>query len=72
MSERHSQSSSFVVRIWREQAGRQGDCLPIWRGWVQNTRLGEAAYVKNLAELISFMEHWTGKLSSPDEEKQQG
>jgi len=69
MLENHSRSSSFVVRIWWEQADRQGDCLPIWRGWVQNTRLGEAAYVKNLAELISFMEHWTGKLSPADEEE---
>ena len=52
---------SFVVRIWREE-GRPG-----WRGWVQHAGSGEATYVRDLEELLAFMESRTGELagSSP-------
>lgn len=43
--ERHS----FVVRLWREQG------LP-WRGWVQNARSQEQAYVRSMEELAAFMQ----------------
>lgn len=56
--------SSFVIRIWWEQVrGSQ----PIWRGWVQHVRSGEATYLQNLEELLCFIERWTGRLSNPDE-----
>ena len=47
---------SFVIRIWRER-----DC-PDWRGWVQHARSGEAVFVKELDELLAFVERRTGKL----------
>lgn len=47
---------SFVVRIWQEE-GRA-----TWRGWVEHTRTGEAAFVQELAELVSFIEARTGRL----------
>jgi hypothetical protein len=59
----HQPRSSFVIRIWWEEAG---DSQPIWRGWVQHTRSGEAAYVQDLDELLAFIERRTGKLAVPD------
>jgi hypothetical protein len=50
---------SFVVRIWREAS------LPRWRGWVQEARTGEAAFVRELDELSTFIEHRTGGWVDP-------
>lgn len=47
---------SFVVRIWQEEAGAA------WRGWVEHTRTGEAAFVQELEELLSFIEARAGRL----------
>lgn len=47
---------SFVVRIWQEE-GHSG-----WRGWVQHTRSGDAAFVQSLGELLAFVERRTGAL----------
>ncbi len=51
-------SHSFVVRIWRE-----GDDAGHWRGWVQHAGTGEAAYVNNLNELLTFVERRAGPLA---------
>ncbi len=48
---------SFVVRIWREQDSAG------WRGWVQHAGTGESAYVRNLDELLAFIERRTGGLT---------
>jgi hypothetical protein len=47
---------SFVVRIWQEESDAA------WRGWVEYTRTGEATFVQELGELLSFIEGRTGKL----------
>ena len=56
MKEGVAQRDSFVVRIWRKKG--QSD----WQGWVQHSRTGESAPVRNLDELLSFIERWAGKL----------
>jgi hypothetical protein len=48
---------SFIVRIWREE-GSAG-----WRGWVQHTGSGESVFVRELGQLLAFIERRTGKLS---------
>ena len=48
---------SFVVRIWQDEGAAA------WRGWVQYTRTGEAAFVQELQELLSFIERRTGSLA---------
>jgi len=67
MASSHQLHSSFVIRIWWEQTSDTGDGHSLWRGWVQHTRSGEAAYVQDLEGLLDFIEHWTGKLSTLDE-----
>jgi hypothetical protein len=66
MTSFHQPHSSFVIRIWWEETDVTPDSRPIWRGWVQHTRSGEATYVQDLEGLLGFIERWTGKLSSPD------
>ena len=63
MTPLHQQHSSFVIRIWWEQADAAADGRPIWRGWVQHVRSGEAAYVQDLEGLLAFIERWTGRLT---------
>jgi hypothetical protein len=65
----HSQRSSFVIRIWWEQSDMAAADPPAWRGWVQHTHSGEAAYVRSLEELIRFLERWAGKLARSDKGK---
>jgi len=43
------------------------DSQPIWRGWVQHIRSGEATCVQDLEGLLGFIERWTGKLLNPAE-----
>jgi hypothetical protein len=47
---------SFVVRIWQEES------VDAWRGWVEHTRSGEAAFVQELEQLLSFIQERTGRL----------
>jgi hypothetical protein len=47
---------SFVVRIWRGE----GDAG--WRGWVEDTRTGEACFVQERDRLLAFIERRTGSL----------
>lgn len=50
---------SFVVRIWWGE-GRSG-----WKGWVQHAGTGESVVVRNLDELVAFIERWTDELTGP-------
>lgn len=63
---RQSQSS-FVIRIWWEQADDASADHSVWRGWVQHIRSGETVHVQDLEGLLDFIERWTGKLATPDE-----
>ena len=54
---KHRDRHSFVLRLWREE-GNSG-----WRGWVQHARSGDSAFIGELEELLSFVEHRAGKLS---------
>ncbi|MDQ7029936.1 MAG: hypothetical protein Q9O62_09270 [Ardenticatenia bacterium] len=47
-------SDSFVLRIWWEEEG--------WRGWVQHATSGESRYFVRLADLLAFLEAYTGPL----------
>ncbi len=51
-------TDSFLIRIWREE-GQAG-----WKGWIQHTRSGESALVRELEELWAFIERRTGKLDT--------
>lgn len=51
---------SFVVRIWREK-----DDAADWRGWVQHAGTGQETYVRDLDELLAFLEGRAGRLSDP-------
>jgi hypothetical protein len=64
MTALNTRDSSFVVRIWWEEADPSPGGRRLWRGWVQHIRSGEEAYVQDLEGLLGFIEHWTGKLSS--------
>ena len=58
MEERTTYSHSFIVRIWRT-----GDHPSAWRGWVQHAGTGEAAYVRDLNDLLAFIEGRAGPLA---------
>lgn len=53
-----TRTDSFVVRIWREE-GKAG-----WKGWVQHARSGESALVRQLDDLLAFIERHTGRLDT--------
>jgi len=67
MTQFHKRQSSFVIRIWWEQAGSPGTHRSVWRGWVQHPSSNEETYVQDLNELLRFMERWTGPLTLPDD-----
>ncbi|MBU1747201.1 MAG: hypothetical protein KKA73_05895 [Chloroflexi bacterium] len=56
--EKTIRNHSFVVRIWREE-----EDTPAWRGWVQHAGTGEETYVRELDELLAFIEHRAGRLA---------
>lgn len=58
--------SSFIVRIWWEEADDEPSGRRLWRGWVQHVRSGEATYIQDLEGLLSFLERWAGRLAGPD------
>ncbi len=58
MAERRHVSNAFVLRIWWEK-----DTQPLWRGWVQHAASGEARYFECLADLLGFVEAYTGPLA---------
>jgi hypothetical protein len=66
MSPLDQAQSSFVVRIWREEADAAQDRAS-WRGWVQHTRSGDSVYIRDLEGMLTFMERWIGQLSHEDE-----
>lgn len=53
---------SFLLRIWREDAGEHSRAAHPWRGWIQHVHSGEAVYVEDVAKLIAFVQQWTGRL----------
>jgi len=63
MTATEQHGSSFVIRIWHEEANAEEDRAQ-WRGWVQHTRSGESVYVRDLQEVFEFMERWTGTLAT--------
>lgn len=65
MTPLHQRHSSFVLRIWWEETDA-AESQPIWRGWVQHVRSGEAAYVQDVAGLLAFIERWAGRPPHPD------
>jgi hypothetical protein len=48
-----AQRESFVVRIWRENGQSE------WKGWVQHVCSGDAIPLRNLQDLVSYLERWT-------------
>ncbi len=50
---------SFLLRIWREPDSHE------WRGWVQHVRSGQSLSVRDVNDLIAFLEGWSGKLARP-------
>ena len=53
---------SFLLRIWREDAGEHSRAALPWRGWIQHVHSGEAVYVEDVTKLIAFIQQWTGRL----------
>ena len=65
MTALNKRDSSFVLRIWWEEADATPVGRRLWRGWVQHVRSGEACYVQDLEGLLGFIQRWAGKLSEP-------
>lgn len=55
-SSKQSNRESFVLRIWHENDQSN------WQGWVQHVRTGETILVRQIDDLLDFIELWTGKL----------
>lgn len=51
---------AFVIRLWRESPDRLA-----WRGWVQHVATGETGYFTAPADLLAFIETYTGPLAGP-------
>jgi len=51
---------SFIVRIWWEHGGSDGQATGHWRGWIQHVRNGSQVYFASLRDLTSFIEQETG------------
>ena len=52
---RQAQRESFIVRIWWEKGQTE------WRGWVQHVCSGDSAPLRDLQDLMSYLERWTAK-----------
>ena len=57
-SKRHL-SNSFVLRIWWEEGN--GDL--VWRGWIQHAASGNSHGLRQLSDLLAFIETYTGSLA---------
>ena len=55
MIDNPAQRESFIVRIWREKG------QPEWQGWVQHVCSGDSASLRDLQDLMSYLERWTAK-----------
>ena len=64
------QDGSFVVRIWWEHGGGDGQAGHHWRGWIQHVLNGGQVYFSNMTDLINFIEHETGIHTLTDEASQ--
>ena len=62
---------SFIVRIWWEHGGRDGQASGHWRGWIQHVRNGTQVYFASLRDLTSFIEQETG-IQHIDDQTAQG
>ena len=47
-----TQRETFIVRIWREKGRSE------WKGWVQHVSSGDSAPLKDLQDLVSYLERW--------------
>ena len=60
-------SHSFIVKIWLEEntqdAGRE-----TWRGRITHVPSGVKRYVKNMDEIIAFIEHYLHPMDESPEE----
>jgi hypothetical protein len=61
------QDGSFVVRIWWEHGGGDGQGALHWRGWIQHVRNGHQVYFSSMADLTSFIEQESGIRSTTGE-----
>jgi hypothetical protein len=52
-----SKREVFIVRIWRE-AREGGRSAPEWRGVVESVQDGQRCYVKDLKEVMTFINHY--------------
>ena len=68
MTKASTDRHSFILRIWR-QAPNRG-----WRGWVQHTASGKTATLRNLFDLLVFIERYQKEAgpAEPDEEARGG
>ena len=53
MNNGQAQRESFIVRIWWEKG------QPEWKGWVQHVCSGDSAPLRDLQDLMSYLERWT-------------
>ena len=61
---------SFIVRIWWEHGGGDGQAAGHWRGWIQHVRNGSHVYFASLHDLNSFIEQETGIEHGHDQKTQ--
>ena len=52
-------SQTFVVRIWQERRDVAG-ALPMWRGRVDDVKLGSRAYFTSLQQLMEYLSGKSG------------
>ena len=61
---------SFIVRIWWEHGGGDGQAASHWRGWIQHVRNGSQIYFASLRDLTAFVEQETGIARVTDDKAQ--
>ncbi len=57
--------NTFVVRFWWEWQSGSADRAMGWHGRIEHVQSGEGMALRNVHELIAFIERFVAPLSSP-------
>jgi hypothetical protein len=64
MDSSEPEAHSFVIKLWIEEP-REGGGVAVWRGHVTHVPSGERRYLKELADILDFIDPYLGGASAP-------
>ena len=58
--------STFVIRLWREQGGKEAGSVQEWQGRIEHLQSGEGITFRHWDQLLEFMQHLGVSLELPE------